>query len=178
MHWGDSADPGAWCVLQDVRGAEPAGRWRGGWLGGRAAQQWAEAVLARGLQAWDAGVAPVQPLFPPPACLAQNTEADLGWNWQKEQKEEADCAGKGWIQHSEGLQQNDKVLPRMEFLCESIQPMGARASHSSSMTRCSTWLKYLYSASTFWEDWKVLKANLREKKNNVKRRLLWKNQEF
>lgn len=33
-----------------------------------------------------------------------------------------------------------------------------------SMSRCSTWLKYLYLASTFWEDWKVLKANLREKK--------------
>lgn len=44
------------------------------------------------------------------------------------------------------------------------------------MTRCSTWLKYLYSASTFFEDWKVLKANLRKK--NVKRKLLWKNQEF
>lgn len=33
-----------------------------------------------------------------------------------------------------------------------------------STTRCSTWLKYLYSASTFFEDWKVLKANLRKKK--------------
>lgn len=71
--WGrPSADPGAVSVLQDVRRAEPAGRWGGGWLGGRPAQQRAEAVLARGLQARDARVAPVQPLIPTPACLAQN----------------------------------------------------------------------------------------------------------
>lgn len=35
------------------------------------------------------------------------------------------------------------------------------------MTRCSTWLKYLYLASTFLEDWKMLKANLREKKKQM-----------
>lgn len=88
--WGSpSADPGAMCVLQDIRRAQPVGRWRGGWLGGRAAQQWAEAVLARGLQAWDTGVAPrAAPHSYPcvPCTKCRGSEADLGWNLQKEQK--------------------------------------------------------------------------------------------
>lgn len=47
-----------------------------------------------------------------------------------------------------------------------------------SLTRCSTWLKYLYLASTFWKDCWRQTSEKKNKHTNVKRRLLWKNREF
>lgn len=62
----------------------------------------------------------------------------------------------------------------MAFLCESVQPTGARASHSSSMTRCSTWLKYLYLASTFLGRLEGVEGKPQRKKKCEKQTLMEK----
>lgn len=92
------------------------------------------------------------------------SEGDLGGTFPTEQKGGVLLLGKMKFSITRDYSKMTKSYQEWRFFLnpDSLNEQGQATMWST--TRCSTWLKYLYSASTFFEDWKVLKANLRKKK--------------
>lgn len=176
--WGSGED-GSSCLslvpylLQSVPGAKPAGRRWGEPAGGRLAQQRAEVVLAWGFQAWDARVDHPQPRIRTLACLAQNAVTP---------KEILGAPSRPMLPGTLKLSiQSDcskmtKSYQEWRFFLNPHRLHEQGQATTKPMTRCSTWLEYLCSASTFVERLEGVESKPQKKlmwKGN-----LWERQEF